>query len=181
MIIDFVFEKGIRPWDEIELKSEETRETILLKKTSSRTRRLQVTAGKQGVCLTKKNVWLDGIEEVFFSLDGVFYNTFSAERLPYSVEISLADSSQSQTIRIPVDVVFDTDAKSQNRWKAATVVQSIVFALLLAFCSIVLSLAFKELQSVIVIVGLIMNMLIFAFSFRKVKFLLNLINRCSGC
>ena len=178
MVIDFVFEKGISPWDEIELKSEEAVEIVRLEKTSSRTRRVQLTDNKQCVYVVKKNIWLNGIEEVFFSIDGVFYNTFDAERLPYSLEIPIVVDDQNKIIRIPSDIVLDTDAKSQNRWRVATFIQSIFFALMHAFCAIVLALAFKEFWIVIMLASIIIDLLIFVIIIKKVKYILATINSC---
>ena len=87
MVIDFIFERGFSPWEEIEIICNGVVEKIRLEKTSSRTRRIQLSEIKESVSLIKKNIWLDGIEEVFFSIDGVFYNTFNTDRLPYSFQL----------------------------------------------------------------------------------------------
>ena len=179
MVIDFIFEKGISPWDEIEIKSEEAVEIVRLEKISSSIRRIQLNDKKQCVSLMKKNIWLNGIEEVFFSIDGVFYNTFNADRLPYSLEIPIVVDAQNRIIRIPADIILDTDAKSQNRWRVATFIQSIFFTLMLAFCAIVLALAFNKLWTVIVFASIIIGLLIFVIIIKKVKYLLAIINSYS--
>ena len=159
MVIDFVFEKSISPWDEIEVKSEESFEKIRVEKVSSKTRRLWLANKKQNVLLVKKNIWLDGIEEVFFSIDGVFNNTFDADRLPYSLEIPIIVDGKNKIINIPDDIILNTDAKSQNRWKVAMFIQNISFVLIVSFCTVVLALIFKNLWGVIIFASVIFNWL----------------------
>lgn len=127
MTIDFVFEKGIIPWETIWVKDEKKVKKMILKETSPQTRRVQLTDIGQCVSLVKRNIWFDGIEgitEIFFSIDGYFYCVLDGDRLPYSLEIPIAVDDQNKIIRIPSDVALVTDAKSQNRWKVATIVQS---------------------------------------------------------
>ena len=180
MVIDFVFEKSISPWDEIEIKSEDGVESKRLEKTSSETRRVQLTDKRQCVYLVKKNIWHEGIEEVLFSIDGIFYNTFDAGRLPYSCEIPIVVDAQNKIIRVPSDIVLVTDTKSQTRWKVATLIQSVSLTLSLAFCTIVFSLVFKTLWAIIVFAGILMALLLLTIITKKAKKLLAMINSCSS-
>lgn len=179
MIIDFVFEKGIIPWDVIGVKDEETVEMISLEKTSSETRRLRLEDKKQIVSLFNKNIWIDGIEEVFFSVDPVFRNTFEPDRLPYSFEIPIVVDSQNKIIRVPTDIALHTDGKSQGRWKVAMVIQLIVILLLLAFCTTILALSFEKYCVGIILASVIISFLTIRGILARAKCLLAAINgRC---
>ena len=103
MTIDFVFEKGIIPWGTIWVKDEEKVKIMILKETSPQTRRVQLTDKGKCVSLVKRNIWFDGIEgitEIFFSIDGYFYCVLDGDRLPYSLEIPIAVDDQNKIIRI---------------------------------------------------------------------------------
>lgn len=184
MTIDLVFEKGIVPWGTIWIKDGETVKILILKETSPQTRRVQLTDKGQCVSLVKRNIWHDGIEgiaEVFFSLDGIFYSVFDGDRLPYSLEIPIAVDDQNKIIKIPSDVALVTDAKSQNRWKAAIFIQSISFTLLVAFAAIIIALALKKFWIVIMAfgIGISMCLLLYMAVIKRAKRILATINNYS--
>ena len=136
--------------------------------------------------MVKRNIWFDGIEgitEVFFSIDGNFYSVFDGDRLPYSLEIPIAVDDQNKIIKIPSDVALVTDAKSQNRWKAAIIVQIISFTLLVAFAAIIIALALKKLWIVIMAsdIGISMCLLYYIGVIKRAKRILVAINDHSGC
>lgn len=186
MTIDFLFEKGIIPWGTIWVKDEKKVKKMILKETSPQTRRVQLTDIGQCVSLVKRNIWFDGIEgitEIFLSIDGNFCSVLDGDRLPYSLEIPIAVDDQNKIIRIPSDVALVTDAKSQNRWKVATIVQIISTNLLVALAAIIIALALKKLWIVIMAsgIGISMCLLCCIGVIKRAKRILAAINDNSGC
>ena len=177
MVIDFVFDKEITPWDTINLTINDNITTVELYVVSKNIRRLTLPDSNQEMRFEKPNIWANGIEEIIFSVDGVFNNVFHADRLPCSVCISVENKNKYKSVNILNDATVVTDAKSQKRWKIAVSIQTTVMVTLIIFLFALFSIILKKIWFLSAITGLLFATAIIIFINRKTKRLLKKINK----
>ena len=177
MVIDFVFDKEIPPWDTINLTIDNNITTVKLFVVSKNIRRLTLPDSNQVLYFEKQNIWANGIEEIIFSIDGVFNNVFHADRLPCSVCISVENKNKYKSVNILNEATIVTDTKSQMRWKIAVSIQTTVMVTLTLLIFALFSIILKKIWFLSAIAGLLLATVIIIFVKRKINRLLKKINK----
>jgi hypothetical protein len=177
MVIDFVFDKEITPWDTINLTIDDNITTVKLYVVSKNIRRLTLPDSNQEMRFEKPNIWANGIEEIIFSVDGVFNNVFHADRLPCSVCISVENNNKYKSINILDEATVVTDPKSQHRWKIAVCIQATIMVTLTLLIFALFSIILKKIWFLSTIVGLLFATVIVIFVKKKTNRLLTKINK----
>ena len=177
MVIDFVFDKEIAPWDTFNLTIDNNITTVKLFVVSKNIRRLTLPDSNQVLHFEKQNIWANGIEEIIFSVDGVFNNVFHADRLPCSVCISVESKNKYKSVNILNEATIVTDTKSQMRWKIAVSIQTTVMVTLTLLIFALFSIILKKIWFLSAIAGLSLATVIIIFVKRKMNRLLKKINK----
>lgn len=177
MVIDFVFDKNITPWNIINLTVGDDTKTVPLDTVANNIRRLHIPNPSETLFFEKKNIWHDGIEEIIFSTDGIFYNVFHADRLPCSIYIPIENDINYKSIDVLNEATILTDLKSQKRWKTAVLLQCTIIIIFILFLSVLFSILLNKLWFLSSIIGCFSAFSIITFVRRKTRYLLRKINK----
>jgi len=177
MIVKMLFENDFEAWRSIDVKIGDKVEYKILKSFDKGVKSVEITDINEIVYFYKRNVWEDGIQELIFSVDGIFYNAFSSERLPCSFEFEIYPDSESLEINVMNEANIVSDSKSQSRWKLAVFIQLLIMEMEIIFVTVILVLAFKKIWHYFVITAAIIGIIIGIAVTKKKKKVLNWLNR----
>lgn len=126
------------------------------------------------IALIKNDIWCDtGWLECLFSLDGVFYNCFSIERLPFAAEFPVCATSTE--INLFEKKFWYVTSKSVKYWKLSILLQLLAFSILMAFIGFTLSIAFPEITLIISVCDILIILYYTISSINKYKYFMKFV------
>lgn len=175
MIINFLFDGVIKPFDYINIQTEKERRIISLEKTSKSSRMLTISNSKE-IRIFQDNIWQDRgvwLFEMFASLDFISNYVFETERLPISYEFWTDHFGDSIDINIEDSIICTPVA--MRRWKVAAFIQAFSLNFMSIIPTYVIFRATDHWASLMM--GLLICILFSCFYFLKAKSMLKFLKK----
>lgn len=181
MLINFVFDENITPWETVEMTVGECVKRVSLKAAQGNVRILEVPDSGETIYFKNKNVWKEnGTVEIISSIDGVFNSVFRADRLPCSIEIEVECDGNDKTIDVFYDSTVLTTLKSQQTWQKGYNLQCTILIIMIAFLSILFSVIFKSVWYISFIIGCLLIFTTVRLGIKRADDVLDKINKVAS-